>query len=385
MRIALDISAALAGPSGIRFYIESLIGGLNRVSKDHEFLLYSSFWSRPERLESLRLPMGPPFKLAFKRFPQRLLLPADEILGVGIQERWLKAWGVDLFHGLGTIVPPLKTIPSIVTLHHVGGALDEPGRWGRFYFETLTQRSLQRARKVITVSSFSRDQAVGVYDLPPGTVTSILEGGPDPAFTTEGTAPAPAGLRAPYLLYVGGILERKNLVNLVLAFSRMLRDRPSLDVRLVLVGKKGRFAKVLEEQIEELELTDKILLPGAADLPRLVSLYRHSAAFVFPSLVEGFGFPVLEAMACGTPVIAANASAIPEVAGKGAFLVDPRDPDALAAALARALEDRAWTEELKTRGAARVKEFSWDRVAESTLAAYASLRPLPGHDSGVSS
>ena len=115
MRIGLDVSSALAGNSGLRMYVEGLLGGLAAVDRDNEYFLFSAFWSRPERAAELKLPQSGNFHSAFKRFPQRLLLPLDEC-GLGLQARWARASGLDLFHGLGNMIPRLGAIPGVVTV-----------------------------------------------------------------------------------------------------------------------------------------------------------------------------------------------------------------------------------------------------------------------------
>ena len=159
LRIALDISSAFARNSGISFYVENLLRGLAEVDRTDEFFLYTAFWTDPARLEQIPLPKQPNFHVVHKRVPQRLLLPADEF-GAGIQERWCLDLGIDLFHGLGHLSPPLQRIPAVVTVHHVGGVSPRATRWEKYYLGSLTDRSVQRADKVIAVSEYSRREAI---------------------------------------------------------------------------------------------------------------------------------------------------------------------------------------------------------------------------------
>jgi glycosyltransferase involved in cell wall biosynthesis len=188
------------------------------------------------------------------------------------------------------------------------------------------------------------------------------------------------GLSGPYLLYVGTLQPRKNLVRLVQAFALLLESlaashqspisnlqSPASNLQLVLAGQKGWLYDEILSQIRKLDLTGRVILTGYvpdADLPALLS---GALAFVFPSLYEGFGFPVLEAMACGTPVICSDASSLPEVAGDAALLVDPEDMEALAAALQRLVSDEALRRELVERGYRQVQRFSWRGCAEEAL------------------
>jgi glycosyltransferase involved in cell wall biosynthesis len=181
------------------------------------------------------------------------------------------------------------------------------------------------------------------------------------------------GLQGPYLLYVGTLHPRKNLVRLVQAFARLpallsAAGRPTPGLQLVLAGRKGWLYDDIFAQVRRLDLEDRVILTGYVpdeDLPALLSAAR---AFVFPSLYEGFGLPVVEAMACGTPVVCANTSSLPEVAGDAALLVDPLDEGAIAAALARLLSDDDLHRELVDRGFRQAARFSWQRCAREALA-----------------
>ncbi|MEK7858395.1 MAG: glycosyltransferase family 1 protein [Elusimicrobiota bacterium] len=371
MKIGLDISAALAGPSGIRFYIEELLAGLSRIGQAHRFTLYAAFWSDPGRLEALRLPRGGNFRLLHRRVPQRLLLRAEESLGLSFQELWLR--DLDVFHGLGNTVPPLRRLPSAVTLHHVGGGVDAPDAWSEFYFTTLTAASARRAKAVLAVSDFSRQEAIAAYGLDAAKVTTILEGGPGDEFQPPDAASAKAPVEGPFLLAVGAIVERKNFAALVRAFRLLLEEEPGLPHRLVIAGAKGHYAPALEALVTELRLGPRVVFFGPASRAQLVALYQNASAFVFPSLMEGFGFPLLEAMACGAPVVASNASALPQVAGDAAVLVDASDPKALADAIGRILKDSGLSGTLRAMGPARAAQFSWLKTAEQTLAVYEHL------------
>jgi glycosyltransferase involved in cell wall biosynthesis len=189
----------------------------------------------------------------------------------------------------------------------------------------------------------------------------------EPAEPASGPAPA-------YLLYVGTLQPRKNLSRLIEAFARLAGAPAFADVqqsdslRLVLAGRRGWLYDDLVAQVERLGLAGRVFFPGYvadADLP---ALYSGALAFVFPSLYEGFGLPVLEAGACGVPVITSNTSSLPEVAGDAALLVDPHDVDAIAEAMYRLVTDEALRAELVRRGFENVKRFSWEKCARETLA-----------------
>jgi glycosyltransferase involved in cell wall biosynthesis len=177
------------------------------------------------------------------------------------------------------------------------------------------------------------------------------------------------GLRpAGYLLYVGVLEPRKRLDVLVTAFSRIASGSNGL--QLVIAGQRGWMYQQIFEQVTSLGLEERVRFPGYIPRADLPALYSGARAFVYPSRYEGFGFPVLEAMSCGTAVITTNVSALPEVAGDGALLVAPDDVSGLAEALGRVVQDESFRRELSNRAQARAAQFSWDRCARETLQVY---------------
>jgi glycosyltransferase involved in cell wall biosynthesis len=214
--------------------------------------------------------------------------------------------------------------------------------------------ALRRAAAVIVPSQYTRDELLGALpDLDPGRV-AVTPWGVDERFSP---GPGPEG-RGQYLLAVGTLQPRKNLEAVLAAFERLGREHT-----LVVVGARGWRDEGLMAKLER----DRVEVHGHVGDDELVTLYRGAACLVFPSLAEGFGFPLLEAMACGTPVVCADAGSLPEVAGGAAHTVPPHDHDALATAVADVLADPApWRE----RGLARAAEFTWERCAEQTVRVY---------------
>jgi glycosyltransferase involved in cell wall biosynthesis len=176
-------------------------------------------------------------------------------------------------------------------------------------------------------------------------------------------------LPADYLLYVGTIEPRKNLPTLLQAY-RILLDRMGHAPTLVIAGRKGWLHSPVFRRVTELDLGGQVQFTDWIEQADLPALFSGATAFVYPSLYEGFGLPPLEAMACGTPVICSNASALPEVVGEGGLLVDPRDAGALARAMEQVLTDTSLRADLSARGLAQASKFSWERTARETLAVY---------------
>jgi glycosyltransferase involved in cell wall biosynthesis len=181
------------------------------------------------------------------------------------------------------------------------------------------------------------------------------------------------GLPPRYILFVGILQPRKNVTTLLRAFSLLVREKVDRGLTLVIAGGKSWGYQEIFETARALNLRDRVRFTGFVEDEDLAELYRGARLFVYPSLYEGFGLPIVEAMASGVPVITANTSSMPEVAGGAAVLIDPRSPEALAAAMASVLGDATLSEELRRKGLARAREFSWDAVARKTLEVYASL------------
>jgi glycosyltransferase involved in cell wall biosynthesis len=262
-----------------------------------------------------------------------------------------------------------------VTLHDLGylhyPAAHRPA--DRRYLHASTRWSAHQATAVIADSCATRDDLVAAYGVPRDRI-HVIYLGRDEALTPVDDAGELARVRAAYglgeryLLYVGTLQPRKNLARVIAAFARVC-DRVELGgVQLVLAGKKGWLYDDLFAAVERLGLRGRVAFPGYipdADLPALLS---GGTAFVFPSLYEGFGIPVLEAGGCGVPVITSNTSSLPEVAGDAALLVDPHDVEAIAEAMYRLVTDEALRAELTRRGLENVKRFSWEKCARETLA-----------------
>jgi glycosyltransferase involved in cell wall biosynthesis len=171
---------------------------------------------------------------------------------------------------------------------------------------------------------------------------------------------------APYLLYVGTVQPRKNLARLIDAFAQVAKESAA-PLQLVIAGKQGWLTQAIERRAHEHGIAEQVRFTGYVDDADLPALLSGALAFVFPSLYEGFGMPVLEAMACGAPVLTSTTSSLPEVAGDAALLVDPHDTQAIAQGIARLVDDTALREQVRQQGYEHVAGFTWDRCALETL------------------
>jgi glycosyltransferase involved in cell wall biosynthesis len=260
------------------------------------------------------------------------------------------------------VVPPAYRRPAVVTVHDLSFESDPElmGRRDRLMFRTFVPRSARRAERVLTVSERTRRDLVEHYGIAEEKIV-VTPNGVDPIFQPNGSAPNGSA----YVLFVGGIQPRKDPVTAIEALARMDED-----LRLVLVGDEKRGGDELRSAIRRLGLERRVELAGYVEHEGLAALYRGAACLVFPSRYEGFGLPVLEAMASGTPVVATTAGAVPEIAGDAAVLVQPGDPEALAEGIREALGDR---ERLVAAGLERARRFTWRETARRTLEVYREL------------
>ena len=283
---------------------------------------------------------------------------------------------LDLLFCPVNIVPFTGIVPSVVTVHDLAFlAFPEafhPSK--RRYLTLMTRLSVHRARRVIAVSAHTKTDLVRHFHVAPGKVTVIPNAMDDrfhPATDPDTLAAFKRDHHLPerFILFVGTLEPRKNLRRLIEAFGRIARADG--DVALVIVGASGWMTSDLAPLVRRLTLTDRIIFTGYVpddDLPRW---YQAATLFCYPSLYEGFGLPVLEAMACGTPVVTSNTSSLPELAGDVATLVDPTNVAALADALHSLLADAPRRAAMSHAGIERARDYSWEHTATATYAVIA--------------
>jgi glycosyltransferase involved in cell wall biosynthesis len=238
----------------------------------------------------------------------------------------------------------------------------------RAHYAGLT-RSVQQAARVICVSRATRDDLIELTGVDPGKVRVVHEAA-DPVFHVPPGRPACAGER-PFFVMVGTISPRKNVDTVIRAMADLLSAHGGVDrPELVIVGSDGVGAAATRALPAQLGIGGDVRFVGPQPAGEVAALYHRTLALLYPSLLEGFGLPILEAMACGAPVVTSNRSSMPEVAGDAAVLVDPDDVGAIAGAMRRLVEDAGWRASLGARGRARETTFSWERAARETLAVF---------------
>jgi glycosyltransferase involved in cell wall biosynthesis len=271
------------------------------------------------------------------------------------------------------VVPLAHPRRTVVTVHDLG-YLSYPEahtRFSRLYLHLSTMYSARAARRVIAISKATRRDLVERYRIDPGKIRVVYHGRDEafvPVRDEEATRAIAAkyGIEGAYCLHVGTLQPRKNLGLLVEAWA-LLRERMQSPPKLLLAGKQGWLYEPLVRSVEERGLGDLIRFADYVERADLPALYSGALALTFPSLYEGFGLPALEAMSCGTPVIASSASSIPEVVGDAGLLLDPHDTAAWVGAVERLSSDEAARRDMSRRGMERAARFTWELCARQTF------------------
>ena len=375
MNIGIDGLLLRPQNAGSLRYFELLLGGLAQAEDEHEFTIFAA----ADVLNTAALPRQP--NIHYQTAARRHFLP-----GVVQQQafrRWQANGRLDLLHA-PLFAPPLgysgKTVMTVLDLTFA--LYPQTQKWtGRLWWKLLGPPGFRKADRLIAISESTKQDLCRLYRLSPERVSVVQLYAPDHFCPAVGSEQAASEKRLitqrytlpeQYILYTGTLERRKNIATLLHAFDQA-RRRARLPQRLVLAGKPGWLYEDIYQTVAALDLQQEVVFPGyiaEADLP---ALYRSADLFVYLSMYEGFGLPVLEAMACGTPVLTSNVSSLPEVAGDAALMVDPEDTEKATWALLRLLTDIELRQDLRARGLQQASRFNRQRFAAETLAVYRSL------------
>lgn len=296
--------------------------------------------------------------------------------------KWLMPWRgrwdkLDLYHGTNFKMRTTGRCGGVVTVYDLW--MDRHPEYSTKLFgqrasSRRTGRTMRRARKVMTISEFSAGEIRALHGISPDHIV-VIPCGVSSDFRPRQDPVEFEDLRrriglsdAPFILFVGGADPRKNHQALVRAFARRADEFKGR--QLVLAGDSLHRFGNMGETVRRSGLEGRVRCPGRLSIEDITRLYSHADLFVFPSLYEGFGMPVLEAMACGAPVVTSNRTSLPEVAGEAALLVNPENDEELAEAMVRVLRDTPLRESLRAKGFERAKQFTWERAARQTLGVY---------------
>ena len=280
----------------------------------------------------------------------------------------LAAHRYDLLHVPGHKLPAFAPCRTVVTILDLA-VLKYPETFRPLHRQRLqwfTQNAARRSDHIIAISDSTKRDLCELYCIPPEKIDTIHLGVDHKVFRPD---VPPLQQSVPYILSVGTLQPRKNYGMLIRAFKRLCTVRAE-PVELLIVGQRGWFWEQIEAEAKQPPFAERVHLTGFLPDAALPSLYAGAALVAMPSLYEGFGLPLLEAMACGAPVVASNASCFPEVVGDAAVMLDPRDEEAWTNAMGALLEDPARREVLRRKGIERARVFTWERTAQQTLAVY---------------
>jgi glycosyltransferase involved in cell wall biosynthesis len=355
VRIAID--ARKLRDYGIGTYIRNLLRHLARLDTHNEYVVLC----RQEDC-AFAAELGENFRPVPEWSAQYSI---REQIAVPIELRRERA---DLFHAPHYVLPVLAPCRSVVTIHdciHLRFPQYLPSRLGHTYARTALWIAAHRSARVLTVSEASKRDILEYFDVPQSKIV-VIYNAIDERFSEEPAADEVARVREryqlndPFILYAGNIKPHKNLERLIEAFH-IIRKGELEYVKLLIIGDEISKYATLRRAVHRYKLHQHVRFFGFVPDATLAILYRLARVFVFPSLYEGFGLPPLEAMASGTPVITSNVSSLPEVAGDAAMLIDPYEPDAIAGAIRRVMMDDRLRDDMRERGLARAREFSWGR------------------------
>jgi len=366
MRIGIDARLLYYSPGGIAEYTKRLVQALAHLDGDEEFVI---LYSRKDARHNL-VTDNPRFKRGI------LWTPSHHRLESWLLSLELSRFRLDVMHSPDFIPPHSNIFRTVITVHDLAFLLyphfltKESAR----YYGQIDQ-AVRRANHIITVSESTKRDTMRLLGVPERKISVIYEAA-NPLFRPMPREEArralqEAGYSLPpaYILFVSTIEPRKNVPALLKAL-RNLRGRYRLPHKLVLAGRKGWLFDDVFTLVNQLRLEDDCIFLGHVPVEHLLYLYNAADVLVHPAFYEGFGLPPLEAMSCGTPVIVSNVSAMPEIVGDAGLLIDPHDVEDLTVAIWRALTDEALRAQMRERGLARAKLFSWEKAAEQTLAVY---------------
>ena len=374
MRIMIDARSVDARQSGVGNYVTHLIRGLKEIDKKNHYILMVTEKQKGGMSET------------FSSFENYTVPFSNEnhILGDAwefwVLPRLLRKYAIDLFHGPAFLAPPFQngfksvtTIHDLVAFHHPKTI---PAKYA-IYMRFLIRMMIKKTRGIITDTACIKGEIIDFFNIDPSRIFTV------PIAVSEQFRPIKDqeliaqvkkryGIQRRYFLYVGNIEPRKNLSRLFLACDS-IREKLSRDFQLVVTGKKGWLYREIFETLAGTAFRDNIVFTQYVKKTDIPILYNGADFFVFPSIYEGFGLPILEAMRCGTPVITSSVSSMPEVAGDAALFVDPFKISDIAEKILSLAFDESLQKALRNKGFKQAAKFSWERTAQLTQQVYEAI------------
>ncbi len=371
IQVGLDARPALNQRTGVGNYVFNLIQSLVELSVNEEFILFSnSFKNQFNIAEFKELPNC---SIRHFRYPNVLMNLLWERFGGNLLKKL--TCNPNVIHFTGHIPKNPGNIPSVATVHDLFNVKFPESVAPEFRVSPKTfARSLKKIKKIIAVSDYTKTDLVNFLDIPEKKISVVHHG-----IRTNFLPDASKGVEnkdrfnisGDYILCVGTLEPRKNYLKTLEAFKIIQNRFP--DLKLVIAGGNGWRSDEIHEKANALKLGNSALFLGYVGYSDLPTLYKKASAFIFPSIYEGFGLPVLEALSFNVPIAISNVTSLPKIAGKAALTFDPNAPEDIAEQIIRLLEDSDLRENLEQSGKERIKSFTWEETAKKTLEVYRSL------------
>jgi glycosyltransferase involved in cell wall biosynthesis len=362
MRIAFDLRRI--GNPGVGRYMACLVNAITQEAPQHQYFFIMTPGTQ-HRLRSVSRGRVILLSAPYYSIAEQFALPTI-----------LKEYRIDLLHALHFVVPLIKVCPTVVTLHdaiHFVYPQDLPSRMGGLYAKAMMKAAAHIADRILTVSEYSKSDIVRYLHVNPSKITVTYSPLDERFHTVRNKAPLlrirqRLGITGDFLLYTGIFKERKNHLGLLNTFATLLAG--GVRAQLVIAGKLGEGEKTLRDRAVELGIEKPVVFAGFVPEEDLPSLYTAAKTYVCPSLYEGFGQTLIEAMACGTPVVSHNGTSLPEVCGDAALLADVNNASEFAGQIRRSIEDADARHILIEKGHKNAARFDACRTAQRTLQVY---------------
>jgi glycosyltransferase involved in cell wall biosynthesis len=373
MKIAIDVRTILPDRSGVGNYVLHLIQNLRQVDPEPIYYLLAQkknipLLGRLAREQNPFLTMFSHENHPLSDFWEHFILPLR-----------LREMGIHVFHGPASLIPFRRDhCGLVVTIHDLVAFLFPetiPLKYGA-YMRYLLKQAVKKADRIIAVSHHTKEDLIKVLKVPSDKIVVIHEASspifhPKDKQEVQSLLKQKYGITKKFIYHLGNIEPRKNLINLLESFTLVCQEL-GYDYQLVVSGQKGWLTGSLSRFLKNYPVLDQVLFTGYVPVEHIPLFMNGAELFVFPSLYEGFGLPVLEAMSCGTPVISSNRSSIPEIVGSAGVLVDPTNIRELARSIIELLGNREERRRLSQLGIEQASRFSWIEAAQQTLNAYQS-------------
>lgn len=350
LKIGIDVRPMINNPAGIGYYVKGLVAALSKIDKENLYLLYAD----------------KDFEVLSKKSFKKVIVNKKGVFWHLSVYRDAKSSKLDVYHSTHSLLLPIFPFLKTVVTYHDASAVLFPQKHSlrvRIISKILFSLAAKRAKHIIVPSEATKRDVINITKISESQISVVAEGVNELGVTWN------KDTENPYIFFIGTLEPRKNIDNLLRAY-KILKERYNAKEKLIIAGGKGWLSSHLLSLVKSLGISDSVRFMGYVYPKEKEELFSKASVFVFPSLYEGFGLPVLEAMSAGVPVVTSNISSLPEVAGEAAVLVPPNDPEKIAEAIFWILSNEDKSFELSRKGLAQARRFSWERCAKNTLEIY---------------